>query len=214
MSVVATEAGERDEDSRRGDLVTAGGGIFYPLVVDCLGCWTPSSLEIIKTTARKTVILNGLFISRSVTKFVRGCGSLINAKLFVSRLSVEVTDSNFLFIRIYVYNADHSALTAYTFEDIRFVVERFELACKRFGLSINLKKTEVLPQSKPDSTLVSSPMMVYNQSLVYVDTFKYLESSLSTDATIDAKISRRIFKAGTAFGKLESRFQKRREIKL
>ena len=93
-------------------------------------------------------------------------------------------------------------------------MQRFELACKCFGLSINLKKTEVLFQLKPGSTLVSPPIMVYNQPLVYVDTFKYLESSLSTDATIDAKISCRIFKAGTAFSKLESRLQKRREIKL
>ena len=43
-------------------------------------------------------------------------------------------------------------------------------------------------------------------------TLKYLGSSLSTDATIGAEISCRLFKAGTAFGKLESRLWKRREI--
>ena len=66
-SGVAAEAGERDKDSRHKDLVTASGGLFYLLVVECLGCWTPSSLEIIKTIARKTVISIGSSISRSVT---------------------------------------------------------------------------------------------------------------------------------------------------
>ena len=66
-SGVAAEAGERDKDSRHEDLVTTSGGLFYQLVLECLGCWTPSSLEIIKTIARKTVISIGSSISRSVT---------------------------------------------------------------------------------------------------------------------------------------------------
>ena len=98
---MAAEAGERDKDSRHEDLVTASGGLFYPLVVECVGCWTPSSLEIIKTIARKTVISIGSSISRSVTNLheqLQLSARLwqYNAKLLLSRL--EVTDGNFLVV--------------------------------------------------------------------------------------------------------------------
>ena len=94
---MAAEAGERDKDSRHEDLVTASGGLFYPLVVECVGCSTPSSLEIIKTIARKTVIL----IGSSVTNLHEQLSARLwqyNAKLLLSRLSVEVSDGNFLVV--------------------------------------------------------------------------------------------------------------------
>ena len=98
---MAAEAGERIKDSRHEDLVTTSGGLFYPLAVECLGCWTPSSLEIIKTIARKTVISIGSSISRSVTNLQEQLPVRLwqyNAKLICPRLSVEVTDDNFLVV--------------------------------------------------------------------------------------------------------------------
>ena len=38
----AGEAGEVEKDSRHEEDVTASGGIFFPLVVESLGLWTPA----------------------------------------------------------------------------------------------------------------------------------------------------------------------------
>ena len=50
----ATEAGEREKDSSSKDIVSENGGVFYTLVVESLGLWSPSSLQILKSICRRT----------------------------------------------------------------------------------------------------------------------------------------------------------------
>ena len=38
--------GEMEKDARHRDLVEDAGGVFFPLVVDNFGVWTPSSIEV------------------------------------------------------------------------------------------------------------------------------------------------------------------------
>ena len=53
---VAAEAGEREKDSSYKDTVSENGGVLYPLFVESLGLWSPSSLQILKSICRRTTL--------------------------------------------------------------------------------------------------------------------------------------------------------------
>ena len=50
----AAEAGEMEMDTKYESSVAAAGGKFYPLIVESLGLWSPNSLQILKSMARRT----------------------------------------------------------------------------------------------------------------------------------------------------------------
>ena len=110
--------------------------------------------------------------------------------------------------------ADDCALVGHTYEDIQHIVNCLDRSTKRFGLSISLKKTEVLFQPRPGSNYNPPPVMIGDHPMSYVSNFKYLGSFLSNNATVDADVSHRITKASAAFGKLYNRLWQRHEIKL
>ena len=56
----AREAGEVEKDSRHEEDVTASGCIFFPLVVESLGLWTPTSLQVLWAIALKETTVNGI----------------------------------------------------------------------------------------------------------------------------------------------------------
>lgn len=78
---------------------------------------------------------------------------------------------NFLF-------ADNCIFISHTFEEIQKMVDRYAAAVYTFGLTISIKKTEVLFQPKPaqehtqDSNVMTEP-------LKWVLSFKYLVSSVN-----------------------------------
>jgi len=84
--------------------------------------------------------------------------------------------------------------------DAQHLFNRFSDSAIRFGLTISLKKTEVLLQ--PVDRLTSTPAVVMagETALPVVQRFCYLGSVLSSDANIDA--SPRIAKASYSFGRL------------
>ena len=101
--------------------------------------------------------------------------------------------------------ADDGALTAHTqATHAQHLFSRFCDAAVRFGLTICLKKTEVLLQ--PVDRLTSTPAVVMagETALPVVQRFCYLGSVLSSDANIDEDISSRIAKA-IYFGRLARR---------
>ena len=59
----AAHAGAID---RHDSMVTLSGGIFYPIVVETFGTWSPYSVEVIKTIARKMSLVSSLSISKIV----------------------------------------------------------------------------------------------------------------------------------------------------
>ena len=100
--------------------------------------------------------------------------------------------------------ADDSALVAHSAEEMQKIVDAFSNASKKFGLKINIKKTEVLYQ--PNSTRTrEEDIMVDGNKLNSVMEFTYLGSTISSDGCIDDEIQRRMAKASASFGRLRQR---------
>ena len=84
------------------------------------------------------------------------------------------------------------------------IVDVLNNASKKFGLKINIKKTEVLYQ--PNSTRTrEEDIMVDGNRLNSVLEFTYLGSTISSDGCIDDEIQRWMAKASASFGRLRQR---------
>ena len=100
--------------------------------------------------------------------------------------------------------ADDSALVAYSAEEMHNMVDVFSDASKKFGLKINIKKTEMLYQ--PNSTRTrEEDIMVDGNQLNSVLEFTYLGSTISSNGCIDNEIQRRMVKASASIGRLRQR---------
>ena len=76
--------------------------------------------------------------------------------------------------------ADDSALVAHSAEEMPKIMDAFSNASKKFGLKINIKKTEAL--YKPNSTITrEEDIMVDGNKLNYVMQFTYLGSTISSN---------------------------------
>jgi hypothetical protein len=100
--------------------------------------------------------------------------------------------------------ADDSALVAHTPEQMQRIVDAFSAASKKFGLQINIKKTEVLFQPGPTHQEEEN-ILVDGIALNQVDDFTYLGSNISKDGRIDSELTKRMAKASSAFGRLRTR---------
>jgi exonuclease III len=110
--------------------------------------------------------------------------------------------------------ADDCALMAHSLEHILQLTDCFAKAAKRFGLTISLKKTEVVFQPRSAVAQPKPTVLINDTPLHVVDNFCYLGSVMSQDAEISDDIKRRIAAAGTAFGRLEARLWCERGIRL
>jgi hypothetical protein len=84
--------------------------------------------------------------------------------------------------------ADDATLTSHTKTQtgLQEVVNRLSHACKECGLSISLKKTNILTQGTDPAPGIT----ITNTHLEVVETFTYLVSMISTSFSLDAEISR------------------------
>ena len=101
--------------------------------------------------------------------------------------------------------ADDAAICAHSAEDLQGIITAFNKAYQSLGLSLNSLKTQVLFQPAPGQPRDIPCISVDGVPLECVDTFTYLGSCLSSNATIDAEVHHRICAASTAFGKLSRR---------
>ena len=100
--------------------------------------------------------------------------------------------------------ADDSVLVAHSAAEMKKIVDAFSDASKKFGLKINIKKTEVLYQSNSSRTR-EEDIMVDGNNLNPVLEFTYLGSTISSDACVDDEIQRRMAKASASFSRLRQR---------
>ena len=111
--------------------------------------------------------------------------------------------------------ADDCAIVAHSEKDLQEMATALSNATKRYGLTISIKKTEVLYQPAPGTTRKEEPeIKIDNQILKNVDAFTYLGSTLTSNNTLDKEISSRIAKASSAFGRLRKRVWDDRGLKI
>ena len=93
----AAAAGELEKDIRYLETVEASGCSFYPLAVESFGVWTPSSLELLKSIARKTTLHTGTRFNQAINRLHEQLSTRLwryNAKLALDRLVVCLADSD------------------------------------------------------------------------------------------------------------------------
>jgi len=96
-------------------------------------------------------------------------------------------------------------LVADTEDTAQQLFVQFAKASSRFGLTVSLKKTELLLQSF-DKQKYSAPVIQAGGTVLKsVDRFSYLGSLLSNAVSIDDEASARLAKGIAAFGRLMKR---------
>lgn len=110
--------------------------------------------------------------------------------------------------------ADDNATPAHLPEDLQISANTFSNAYTRFGLKINLGKTEVLVQTPPNTDPPNTSVSINGVPIKQVDHFKYLGSILASDATCRVDIENRIRSAHAAYGKLCKRVFQNRDLTL
>ena len=74
--------------------------------------------------------------------------------------------------------ADNCALAAHSKEDLQCLADCFSTAAKAFGLTISIKKTEVLCHAAPGTTQPEPSIKIAGAALKNVEDFTYLGSCL------------------------------------
>jgi len=78
--------------------------------------------------------------------------------------------------------ADDCALAAHSVEDAQAITDCFAHAAAFFGLTVSIKKTEVIKQARPGGLVSSGSITINGAPLKVVDSYCYLGSMLSSDA--------------------------------
>ena len=126
-----------------------------------------------------------------------------NADLFtVAHFRAKTKTTNIL-VRQLLF-ADDNALIAHSAAEIQRIVDAFANASSKFGLKINIKKTEVMFQ--PNSTMtMEEDINVDETTLTHVKEFTYLGSIIASDGHIEAELQKRMSKASMSVGRLRER---------
>ena len=125
--------------------------------------------------------------SEGVNIHTRVDGSLYNISRLCAKSKVET-----VLIRELLY-ADDAALTSHTEIGLQQFVNKFSEACKDFGLTISLKKTNIMRQGT-DCLLAIS---IEGNTLDALDDFTYLGSNITRTLSLDKEIGTRIGKAAS-----------------
>ena len=125
----------------------------------------------------------------------RSDGKLFNLSRLRAKYKVQMKClRDFLF-------ADDAAITAHSAEDLQHLMNRFSNACQDFGLTISLKKTQVMAQEE------NSPlnMTILEHELEVVNDFVYLGSTISDTLSLDSELKKRIGRDATTISSLTKR---------
>ena len=148
-------------------------------------------------------MLFSIFLSAMLNEAFRDIQSRESADLFNFAHFRVKTKTTRILIRELLF-ADDSALVAHSAVDRQKIVDAFSDASKKFGLKINIKKTETLYQ--PNSTRTrEEDIRVDGNKLNSVLEFIYLGSTLSSNGRIDDEIQWRMANASESFGQLRQR---------
>ena len=97
--------------------------------------------------------------------------------------------------------ADDTSVVAHTQKELQSLMDCFSQACKDFGLTISLKKTNVLVQDTEAPPVIT----IDDYELDAVCQFTYLGSTITDNLSLDAEINKRIGKAASTLARLTAR---------
>ena len=104
--------------------------------------------------------------------------------------------------------ADDAAVTTHTQHELQSLMDRFSQASKDFGLTISLKKTNVLGQDTAAAPIIT----IDDYELDVVRQFTYLGSTMTDNLSLDTEIDKRIGKAATTLARLTNRVWTNRRL--
>ena len=96
---------------------------------------------------------------------------------------------------------DDAAMGTHMEEALQRLIDRLALACDDFGLTISIKKTEVLGQG----TTAPPNIRIGSQVLNAVKRFQFLGSTISSNLSLEPEISSRIARASAVMSMLHKR---------
>ena len=143
------QLGKGKKDQHHEANVTSTGSIFHPLVCKSLGMWSPHSLEVLKTIARRLSFKRNLTVSQAVSNIQEQLSVklwLHNAKTILHRLALDCTDMFFgtmcvryprrwvyikyIYFNIYIYiSNNYMSMTLQVLVDSVHAVQRLLLFC-------------------------------------------------------------------------------------
>ena len=97
--------------------------------------------------------------------------------------------------------ADDAALATHSEEALQRLIDCFAHACDEFGLTISLRKTDIMGQDVSSIPCIS----IGDHTLEVVEDFTYLGSTISSNLSLDTELNTRIGKAATAMARLTKR---------
>ena len=97
--------------------------------------------------------------------------------------------------------ADDAAVVTHAQEKLQSLMECFSQACKDFGLTISLKKTNALGQDTEAPLVIT----IDDYEIGAVSQFTYLGSTITDNLSLDAEIDKRIGKAASTPARLTAR---------
>ena len=101
--------------------------------------------------------------------------------------------------------ANDCAIVMHSVHDLQQLADSLSIGTKRFGLTISIKKTEVLFQPARGSTASTPKIKIDGKILNSVDSFTYPGSNLSSSNSLDKEISTRIANTSASHGRLQKR---------
>ena len=101
--------------------------------------------------------------------------------------------------------AGDCALLVHTEEALQHIVNRFSDAATNSGLTVSLKKTEVLCQLPPREAYSPPCISIDVTKLNAVEHLIYLGSVISINATVSKDLDNRLSKSSSSFGRLSKR---------
>ena len=81
--------------------------------------------------------------------------------------------------------ADDAAITTHSQEDLQQLLDRFSEACRHFGLTISLAKTQVMGQANWEIP----SLCIHNYKLEAAHEFVYLGSTITDNMSIDSELN-------------------------
>ena len=130
---------------------------------------------------------------------LRSNGGLFNLQRLKARTKVSLLLLRELLV------VDDCALIAHNEDELQSILNDFARVASRYGFTISITKTDVMPQPKLGSSPRDAVIKIDSKQLKAVKNFCYLDGFLSQNACIDDEITSLISKGSASFGGLHHR---------